>query len=107
MRRLIALLFLVLLSACASSPQPVLPTATAAIVQPLPTSPSVADGPQCQSVAAQPTPDASAPSLFAKPGLGMYDHLRGADSAPATIVVYSDFACPTCAALSEILNRLA
>ncbi|PKN91790.1 MAG: hypothetical protein CVU44_17935 [Chloroflexi bacterium HGW-Chloroflexi-6] len=108
MRLLIALLFLELLSACAPSPQPVLATVTPAIVQPLPTSaPVVSEAPQCQSVAAQPTPDASAPSLFAKPGLGAYDHLRGPDSAPATIIVYSDFACPTCAALSEILNRLA
>ena len=66
----------------------------------------VADLAQCQSVAAPPTPDAEAPSLFAKPGQGMYDHLRGPDLAPATIIVYSDFACPTCAALSEILERL-
>lgn len=62
---------------------------------------------QCQHVSAQPTPDASAVSLFPRPGEWEYDHLLGPDLAPATIVVYSDFACPTCAALAEILKRLA
>jgi len=61
----------------------------------------------CQAVFAQPTPDSGAPSLFAKPGQGEYDHLRGPETASATIIVYSDFACPNCAPLAEILNRLA
>lgn len=61
---------------------------------------------QCVNVETQPTPDAGLSSRFARPGKGPYDHVRGAELAPATIVVYSDFACPTCAALAEILSRL-
>jgi len=94
------------LSACAATPQET-PTAI-----PIPTFPPTATFEtfalvaQCQSVSAQPTPDASVPSLFPLPGEWDYDHLLGLDSAPATIVVYADFACPTCAALAELLNRL-
>lgn len=100
-------LFCLTLSACAAPPQET-PTPI-----PLPTFPPTATfaplplAAQCQSVSAQPTPDASTFSLFPRPGQWDYDHLLGPDFAPATIVVYSDFACPTCAALAEILNRLA
>jgi cyclophilin family peptidyl-prolyl cis-trans isomerase/predicted DsbA family dithiol-disulfide isomerase len=63
--------------------------------------------PRCQSVAAPPTPEADSSSLFPQPGRRKYDHLRGPDSAAATIIVYSDFSCPSCAALAGILDRLA
>ncbi|MFO7585664.1 MAG: peptidylprolyl isomerase [Anaerolineales bacterium] len=100
-------LFCLALSACAASSQ-VTPTPI-----PIPTFPPTATFEpvmpvaQCQRVSAQPTPDASAPSIFPRPGEWAYDHLRGPKIPPATIIVYSDFACPTCAALAEILNRLA
>ncbi|MCG2786162.1 MAG: peptidylprolyl isomerase [Anaerolineae bacterium] len=103
--RIILLLTVLVLSACAAPPQPA-PTITPTLPALPPTSPPARTASQCQQVAAPPTPDAEAPSLFAKPGEGMYDHLLGPDLAPATIIVYSDFACPTCAALSEILERL-
>jgi cyclophilin family peptidyl-prolyl cis-trans isomerase/predicted DsbA family dithiol-disulfide isomerase len=100
-------LFFLALSACAAPPQE-RPTPI-----PIPTFPPTATfaplplAAQCQSVSAQPTPDASTSSLFPRPGEWDYDHLLGPNPASATIVAYSDFACPTCAALAEILNRLA
>ncbi len=100
--------FVLFLSACAPAVPKVLPTETPQAVLELPTfPPTQVDLSGCQAVLAQPTPDSDAPSLFAKPGQGEYDHLRGPQTAPATIIVYSDFACPNCAPLAEILNRLA
>lgn len=102
------LCFALFLSACAPAAPQALPTETPQTVLELPTfPPTQVNLSGCQAVLAQPTPDSGAPSLFAKPGQGEYDHLRGAETAPATIIVYSDFACPTCAPLAEILNRLA
>jgi cyclophilin family peptidyl-prolyl cis-trans isomerase/protein-disulfide isomerase len=93
---------LTLLYACAkpqnppSASPPNLPTFSA----PTPISNS------CQSVSTAPTPDANAPSLFAKAGKGLYEHSRGNELAVVTIIVYSDFACETCAALAPLLDSL-
>jgi cyclophilin family peptidyl-prolyl cis-trans isomerase/protein-disulfide isomerase len=95
------------LSACAAPPQETPTPIPVPTFPPTATFEPLAFTAHCQRVSAQPTPDASAVSLFPRPGEWEYDHLLGPDLAPATIVVYSDFACPTCAALAEILKRLA
>jgi cyclophilin family peptidyl-prolyl cis-trans isomerase/predicted DsbA family dithiol-disulfide isomerase len=95
------------LSACAAPPQETPTPIPVPTFPPTATFEPLAFTAQCQRVSAQPTPDSSAVSLFPRPGEWEYDHLLGPDLAPATIVVYSDFACPTCAALAEILKRLA
>lgn len=101
------LLFLFILTAC-GAPQEALfeSTQTPAPVAALPSATPIEIA-SCQSVAAPSTPEADSSLLFPQPGRRKYDHLRGPDSATATIIVYSDFACPNCAALAGILDRLA
>ncbi len=106
-------LAVLLLTACGAPTSPAVATLPAVpLPPPTPTytpGPPTADAAasRCQQVAAAPTPDAAlAASLFPLPGQGAYDHLRGAQDAPATIIVYSDFACPTCAPLARLLERL-
>ena len=98
---------MVVLPACAAPQQPT-PGTIPTVLVPLPTlAPVPLDSSQCQSIVVKPTPDAnSAPSLFAKPGQGMNEHISGPDSATATIVVYSDFSCPNCAVLATFLDQL-
>lgn len=95
------------LSACAAPPQ------QTPVAIPLPTFPATATfapqspAAQCRRVSAQPTPDSSATSNFPRAGEWDYDHLLGPKMPPVIITVYSDFACPTCAALADVLLRLA
>jgi len=87
-----ALIFL--LAACAPVLAPTLtPTAT---TQP---------NPLCAALQVPPTPDASSGSLFAAPGQGENEHSDGPENA-ATIIVYGDYQCPVCAALSATLRQL-
>lgn len=107
MRAAALFLLLFILTACAPPQEaPLEPTRAPLPVaaQPSATSIEIAS---CQQVAAEPTPEAGSSSLFPQPGNRKYDHLRGPDSAAATIIVYSDFSCPVCAPLARILDQLA
>lgn len=108
MRRPVIFFFLLFLCTACAAPQEALPeptrTPTPAAAIPAATPVEIAS---CQQVAAEPTPEAGSSSIFPQAGRRKYDHLRGPDSAAATIIVYSDFSCPACAPLAQILDQLA
>ncbi len=84
---------LIFLSSCATAPLPSTPSAvpTAATII-IPTPPPTQ--PACTSITLEPTPGPDVPSLF--PAVSMTEHVRGADDAAVTVVVYDDFQCADC-----------
>ena len=99
-------LLAVLLAGCAASVQTQTePYATASTP---PTSraslPSPTRAPGCTVKANLPAPDPTVESLL--PRLTQEDWTRGPDTAAVTILEYSNFQCPGCADLNEVLERL-
>ena len=103
MRRLslIFFVFAIILSSC-STPPTATPGAGTAV-------PASASRTQRTSLgtcvdARLPTPDANGPSLFAP--VNENDHSLGPKDAYVTVLVYSDFQCPSCAKLAILLKSL-
>jgi len=100
MRRLLipVLLPAIILAAC-SSAQPAASNTPTADLFPSPTPP-----PSCVAVNVKPTPGPQQPSLF--PPVSADDWTQGPAGAVVTMLVYSDFQCPSCADLAKILGQL-
>jgi len=87
------LIFILLLTACAPAEEPTTPS-------PIPTAPIIiiptppTPEPACTTIKMEPTPGPDVPSLF--PPVSAADHVRGAEDAPVTFLVYNDFQCTDC-----------
>lgn len=90
----VAALSIFLLPACA-------PAAT-----PAPATPTKVVDPRCATLQVAPTPDTRASNFIPAPGKIENEHSEGPDSAPATILEYGDYSCPSCAPLAAALRRL-
>jgi cyclophilin family peptidyl-prolyl cis-trans isomerase/protein-disulfide isomerase len=105
MRHLLIFIFIsaLLLAGCGSAPATLTPDLrTATLPKPTITVTPLNLG-NCID-ARQPTPVAKAPLLFAP--VSEKDHILGPGNAPATILVYSDFQCATCATLAAVLKSI-
>lgn len=98
-RLLIPVLFPTLILAACSTTQPAADITPTADLSPSPTPP-----PSCVAVNVKPTPGPQQPSLF--PPVSADDWTQGRAGAAVTMLVYSDFQCPSCADLAKILGQL-
>ncbi len=92
------LFLLILLAACspAAAPSATAPAITTEAV------PGEYTG--CTAVNIPPTPGAEAASIF--PPVSADDHVAGPADAAVTMIIYSDFQCPSCAVFAGILEQL-
>lgn len=95
---IVSFLVLFLLASCAAAP------AATAQASPTVTPLAQAAPPPCNSIAAAPTPAADAPSLI--PPVSAGDHVRGAENAAVTILVYGDLQDGTSALFNAVMQRL-
>lgn len=100
--RLVTLSFLILilivLEACAPTTPAPASTPTPTEVRIIIPTPPESDQPTCSTLDFQPTPAPDSGSRF--PPVSADDHVRGAQQAPVTIIVYNDFQCTDCNYLS-------
>jgi cyclophilin family peptidyl-prolyl cis-trans isomerase/protein-disulfide isomerase len=88
---ILPVLFLV---SCAPASPVAAPTATPTEVEIVIPTPPEAEQPTCNTLMVRPTPGPGADSRF--PPVGAEDHVRGAQEAVVTIIVYDDFQCSDC-----------
>lgn len=98
-RFFIVSILLLFLSSCASPP-----AATLEIVPTVTSIPKIPTNLPCTSFSTAPTPGPDAPSLF--PPVTDSDHIRGAEDAPVTIMVYGDLQDATSGLFAGVVNRL-
>lgn len=96
---LAALLFSIILAACA--PTPAAPTGA---ISPTVTLIPQAEQAPCNSIAAAPTPGTNEPSLI--PSVSASDHALGPANAAVTILVYGDLQNETSALFAGVMQRL-
>lgn len=96
---IVSFILLLFFSSCASPP-----AATLEIVPTVTAIPRMPTSSPCTSISAAPTPRPDAPSLF--PPVTDADHIRGAEDAVITIMVYGDLQDGTSGLFAGVVNRL-
>ena len=100
---LILIILALCLAACAPADTPTTPVTTpTAFNLVIPTPPTEAPG--CTAINIEPTPGPETVSLF--PPISAEDHVRGADEAAFTLMLYNDFQCVECNYLPMIRKLL-